>query len=190
MAPWMHYVQLQLVMSHDMLVSSIQGRACGALHVIAVGAYPMVLHRYHPHVDTLQHRYLVAACTAIAVSAQVRASMSTLAQVSVILSAKSTDRVKQCNTLWPTCRVPPRCKDVSRACHHCSQKFCMRCQVPWHESLSCAAFRALPAEERSSSADIQVNPFTRIIYRALSVCLYGSGHLVVHYTVQIAHCLP
>ena len=32
----------------------------------------------------------------------------------------------------------------------------MRCQVAWHDSLSCTAFQALPAEERTSSADIQV----------------------------------
>lgn len=32
----------------------------------------------------------------------------------------------------------------------------MRCRVPWHDSLSCTAFQALPAEERSSAADVQV----------------------------------
>ncbi|KAA6422585.1 MAG: E3 ubiquitin-ligase [Trebouxia sp. A1-2] len=57
--------------------------------------------------------------------------------------------------------VPARCKDVSRACHSCSHKFCMRCQVAWHDSLSCTAFQALPAEERSSSADIQIHALAK-----------------------------
>lgn len=67
-------------------------------------------------------------------------------------------------------RVPPRCKDVSRACHHCKQKFCMRCQVPWHDSLSCTAFQALPAEERSNSADIQVGLPTAATTCMLAFC--------------------
>ena len=53
-------------------------------------------------------------------------------------------------------RVPAQCKDTKRECHSCKQDFCMRCGVTWHAGLACAAYQALPAEERSSTADLQV----------------------------------
>lgn len=84
-------------------------------------------------------------------------------------------------------KVPARCKDVSRACHSCSQVFCMRCQVAWHDKLSCTAFQALPAEERSSSADIQVHalaetenwkrcPSCRYFVERLEGCAFMACH--------------